>query len=264
VLGNDAWILRSVFQWGGLLLFLALEVAAPYRPSTVSKVRRWGINLALLAGNGVVLTLVAAPLTLAAVGYAEGQRAGLLYLLPAGPWLRGVVAVIFLDFVLYVWHLLNHEMPTLWRFHRVHHSDLNMDVSTAGRFHLGELAVSALIKIGLVYFLGTTLWELTIFETLLVLSAQFQHSSVRVPMAFERVFWLLFVPPSMHRIHHSVVIRDRNTNYGTIFSVWDRLFGTFRTGVDQGGIRIGVGAYSSPEKLGIRDLLSMPFTRLVP
>jgi sterol desaturase/sphingolipid hydroxylase (fatty acid hydroxylase superfamily) len=261
---NEALLLRTAFQWGGLLFLLAWEAAAPYRPSTVSKLRRWFINLPLSLGNGIVLALIFAPLTLAAVVHVREHRAGVLELLGAGPWLRGIVAVGFLDLILYVWHLLNHEMPTLWRFHRVHHSDLNMDVSTAGRFHLGELAISSVIKIGLVFFLGITLWELLAFESLLVLAAQFQHSSVRVSPSFEQVFWVLFVPPSMHRIHHSVVIRERNTNYGTILSVWDRIFGTLRTDVDQSGIRIGVGAYSRPEKLGIVALLGMPFTPPVP
>jgi len=158
-------------------------------------------------------------------------------------------------------HLLNHEVPFLWRFHRVHHSDLNMDVSTATRFHIGELAISRVIKISLVFFIGATLLGVLIFESALVLCAQFHHSSLAVPSWFEKISWVFFVPPSMHRIHHSAVIRERNTNYGTIFSTWDRAIGTLLKEVDQTRIRIGVGAYQRPEKLGFRHLLVMPFTR---
>jgi sterol desaturase/sphingolipid hydroxylase (fatty acid hydroxylase superfamily) len=257
-------LIRFAAQGAGLLFFLALEAVAPYRPSTVSKVKRWATNLLLAVANGIVLSLTFGYWHSDALSYVQEQRVGLLNLLGFAPWVRAVVAVAFLDFMIYVLHLLNHEMPLLWRFHRVHHSDLNMDVSTAGRFHVGELAVSSAVKLGSVFFLGITLWELVAFETLLVLTAQFQHSSVRLPYRFERAVWVLFVPPSMHRIHHSVILRERNTNYGTIFSLWDRLLGTLRADVDQNGIRIGMGAYPDPEKLRLAPLLGMPFTKPVP
>jgi sterol desaturase/sphingolipid hydroxylase (fatty acid hydroxylase superfamily) len=163
--------------------------------------------------------------------------------------------------MLYVWHLLNHEIPFFWRFHRVHHSDLNMDVSTATRFHIGELAMSAVIKICLIYFIGANLISVILFESLLVLAAQFQHSSLNVPESLEKVFWIFFVPPSMHRIHHSVKIQERDTNYGTILSVWDRLLSTLLKDIPQETIIIGVGPYREPEKLGLPHLLFMPFTR---
>ncbi len=168
-----------------------------------------------------------------------------------------------MDLIIYIWHLLNHEMPFLWRFHRVHHSDLNMDVSTATRFHVVELAISAVIKISIIFFLGAGPLAVMIFESTLVLCAQFTHSSLKVPRWFEILYWILFVPPSMHRIHHSVVIKERDTNYGTIFSIWDRILGTLLTGVSQDKIRIGIGAYAKPEKLNFHQLLVMPFTRQV-
>jgi sterol desaturase/sphingolipid hydroxylase (fatty acid hydroxylase superfamily) len=136
-----------------------------------------------------------------------------------------------------------------------------MDVSTATRFHIGELAISAVIKISLIYFIGANLISVIIFESLLVLSAQFQHSSLNVPESFERFFWIFFVPPSMHRIHHSVKIHERDTNYGTILSVWDRLLGTLLKDIPQEAIVIGVGAYRESEKLGLPNLMLMPFTR---
>ena len=138
-----------------------------------------------------------------------------------------------------------------------------MDVSTATRFHFGELAVSAIIKISLIFFLGAGFPGVLIFESGVVLCAQFHHSSLKVPKWFETIFWPLFVPPSMHRIHHSVIIKERDANYGTMFSLWDRIFGTLLTNVDQAGIRIGVGDWQKPDKLNFLQLIVMPFTRAV-
>ena len=123
--------------------------------------------------------------------------------------------------------------------------------------------MSAVIKIGLIFFLGADLLGVMVYEILVVATSQFHHGSFKVPSWFEDVYWVLFVPPSMHRIHHSVVIKERNTNYGTIFSVWDRLLGTLLRDIDQKRIRIGVGAYNRAEKLHFPHLLAMPFTRPV-
>lgn len=248
---------------GGLLVFFLLELIMPYRPSTVSKFKRWLINLGMTAFNRVVLMLLFSTAAVQTASYVTRNDIGVLNLLSLPGWLKVLTTLVFMDFTLYVWHFLNHEMPFLWRFHRVHHTDLNMDVSTATRFHLGELAISSVIRISLIYFLGADLLGIVVFESALLLCAQFHHSSLRVPVWFERIFWILFVPPSMHRIHHSVVIKERNTNYGTIFSVWDRFLGTMHDDVDQVRIRIGVGAYPDEKKLGLGRLLVMPFTQSV-
>ena len=237
-----------------------LELLAPYRQSTVSKVKRWINNVALTAFNSLVLQLLFAGAVVRTAMYVTSHHLGVLNMVEAPSWAKLLATVIFMDLMLYVWHLLNHEVPFLWRFHRVHHSDLNMDVSTATRFHIGELAMSAVIKISLVFFLGATPLGVLIFESALVLCAQFHHSSLKVSRWFEAIFWILFVPPSMHRIHHSVIIKERNTNYGTIFSTWDRWLGTLLTDVDQKKLRIGVGAYQKPDKLNFNHLLVMPFT----
>jgi sterol desaturase/sphingolipid hydroxylase (fatty acid hydroxylase superfamily) len=254
-------IIRGLVFWGGLLLFLGLERIIPYRSSSVSKPKRWLNNLGLGIFNSIVLNLLFASLILKTTGYVNAHKIGLLNQWPLPYWGKTLATVVFFDFILYVWHLLNHVMPFFWRFHRVHHSDLNMDVSTASRFHIGELAISAVIRIGLIFFLGADLIGVALFESLVVLTSQFHHSSLTVPAWFERYYWILFVPPSMHRIHHSVVINERNTNYGTIFSLWDRGLETLLRGVDQARIRIGMGAYRRPERLSLHHLMIMPFTR---
>ena len=255
---------RLAIFLGGLLFFLALELAMPYRPPTVSKPKRWLTNLVLAGINSLVLGLVfqGAPLLVAA--YVSQAQIGLLHLFSAPYWLKFLLTLAFLDFMLYVWHLLNHEVPFFWRFHVVHHTDLNMDVSTATRFHLGELAISTVIKAGLVYLLGADVYMVIGFEILLVLAAQVHHSSFRAPVWLEALMRPFLVPPSMHRVHHSVRIKERNTNYGTIFSIWDRMLGTLLRDVDQNGIIIGVGGYFDESKLGLGGLVLMPGKKYVP
>jgi sterol desaturase/sphingolipid hydroxylase (fatty acid hydroxylase superfamily) len=252
--------IRLLLFCTAIIFFLVLELIRPYRANSVSKLKRWINNIALTLFNSLLLQLVFSSAIVGTAVYVQSHKLGVLNMVEIPPWLKVFVTVAFMDFMLYVWHLLNHEMPFLWRFHRVHHSDLNMDVTTATRFHFGELAVSAVIKISIIFFLGASTLAVLVFESLLVLCAQFQHSSLKVPKWFEATFWILFVPPSMHRIHHSVIIKERNTNYGTIFSLWDRILGTLLSNVNQGNIRIGVGAYRKPDKLNFHQLLAMPFT----
>jgi sterol desaturase/sphingolipid hydroxylase (fatty acid hydroxylase superfamily) len=255
--------INLIFFWGGLAVYLLLERLIPYRPASVSKPKRWLDNIGLAVFNGLLLNLLFAVPIFQTAEYVTRNHLGVFNLVDLPGGLRIVITVAFLDFMLYVWHFLNHEMPFFWRFHRVHHSDLNLDASTASRFHLGELAISAVIKLSLIFFLGAELVGLILFEVLVVLTSQFQHSNIRTPEWFDKIWLIFFVPPSMHRIHHSVVINERNTNYGTILSLWDKGLGTFLYGLDQARIKIGVGAYPQAEKVRFPHLLTMPFTKAV-
>jgi sterol desaturase/sphingolipid hydroxylase (fatty acid hydroxylase superfamily) len=263
VLNISESLIKFLLFWGVLLFFLSLELLVPYRPSSVSKIKRWINNLALTLFNSILINLIFSTAIVLTATYVQTYKMGVLNMVQAPMWLKILVTVAFMDFMLYVWHLLNHEMPLLWRFHRVHHSDINMDVSTATRFHIGELTISAVIKLSLILFLGASPMGVLIFESVLVLCAQFHHSSLKVPEWFETLWWIFFVPPSMHRIHHSVIIKERDTNYGTIFSLWDRFLGTLLTNIDQAKIFIGVGAYQKPDKLNFHQLLAMPFIKPV-
>ena len=260
---SEIVLLRGLISWGGFVLFLVFELIRPYRPPSISKKNRLITNVSLTVMNSFILTILFATATVNTALHVSANHLGLLNMISLPLWLKAFFVVLFMDFMLYVWHLLNHEVPLLWRFHRVHHSDLNMDVSTATRFHIGELAISAVLKIGIIYFIGADLLSVFIFESLLVLTAQFQHSSLAASSWFEKAFWVLLVPPSMHRIHHSVKIAERDTNYGTILSVWDRMLGTLLRDVDQEKIVIGVGPYREQERLKLHHLLVMPFTRAI-
>lgn len=258
-----ASLIRLVFFGAGLAFFLAMELIRPYRPSTVGKPGRWFINLGITGINSLILALVVSQGVLGMAAYVSAGKTGFLNAVPGPYWLKVVIGVAVMDFIIYVWHLLNHVVPLLWRFHRVHHTDLNMDVSTATRFHIGELGISVLIKLAVIYAVGMDVLMVLLFETLVILAAQFHHSTMRVSPRFEALWWLLFVPPSMHRIHHSVKIAERNSNYGGILSLWDRIMGTMVTAVDQDRIKIGVGGHYDASKLGLGRLLVMPFARYV-
>jgi len=252
--------IQGLIFLAGFLLFLTGELIHPYRAPTVAKAERLVINILLTVLNSALIYLLFSVPTADTALFVTENRVGLLHSLNLPPWSHFFLTLILMDFTLYLWHLLNHIVPLLWRFHRVHHSDLNMDVSTASRFHAGELLISGVIKIGIIYSLGAHPAGLAVFESLVVLTAQFHHSSLKVPEWFEKIYRLFFVPPSMHRIHHSVKIRERNRNYGTIFSLWDRILGTFLSGIDQDKIVIGIGVYRNPQQLSLSYLLRMPFT----
>jgi len=254
-------IVKPLLYWGGVVVFLLLELRCSYRPDTVSRRGRWLTNLPLSIINGVLYhVLFAGAITMLLVATGRNEH-GLLNLMAMPLVLRVTLGVLLLDFSIYLWHLLNHVLPILWRFHRVHHSDMNMDVSTANRFHFGEILLSGLVRLAVIHLFGIPLLSYLLFEILVNLSIQFHHSSIRVNYRFERVWALLFVPPFLHRIHHSVKIRERDANYGVILSVWDRLLGTLVTDVDQEGIVIGIGSHRDFSKLGFWRLLLLPFSR---
>lgn len=248
----------------GMAFFLGIELTSSYRPPSVSKARRWLINLPLAMLNGSIYLLLFGGAIALLLHQAAEEQLGLLNAWPLPYWLQLLAGVLILDFFIWLWHLLNHVVPLLWRFHRVHHSDLNMDVSTASRFHLGEILLSGLVRLAVIYTFGIPLAAYLLFEVLVNLSIQFHHSSLRINPIFERFWALLLVPPFLHRVHHSVKIKERDSNYGVIFSLWDRLFGTLRTRVEQESIVIGIGSHRDFQRLGLFGLLAMPFTRQTP
>src|SRR5512134_109820 len=189
---SEIVLFRGSISWTGFILLLVFELIWPYRQPSVSKKNRLITNVSLTVINGFILTVLFASATVNTALYVSANHLGLLNMTGLPLWPKAFAAVVVMDLTFYVWHLLNHEVPLFWRFHRVHHSDLNMDVSTATRFHIGELSISAVIKIGVIYFIGADLLSVFIFESLLVLTAQFQHSSLNVPEAFERFFWIFF------------------------------------------------------------------------
>lgn len=261
-INENGFLLGILLYWGVLLLFLFLEMAAAYRKPTVSKSRRWLTNISLSIFNSSIYHLLYSAVILTLLQWVALNNWGVLNLFDLPFWIKSLSGLLVLDFTIYLWHVMNHRIPFLWRFHRVHHSDLNMDVSTSNRFHVGEFLMSGLVRILVIYTFGIDLFTYILFHILVNLSTQFHHSSLTIPGLVDRLWRILFIPPSLHRVHHSNIRDEHDSNYGVIFSLWDRIMGTLRRDVEQESIEIGLKYYTDFKHLGFFRLMIMPFTRL--
>ena len=248
---------------GGALLavLFVAEERWPLRARVEPKLVRWARNLAFIAIGGAALAFTYRPLVLGALARSASADFGLLHRLTLPPWLAVVAAIVLLDATLWVWHVMNHRLPLLWRFHASHHADLDLDASTAVRFHFGELLLSVPYRAGQVALIGVDVGTLFLWETLLLGFTIFHHSNLRLPIAVERALRAAIVTPRLHGIHHSTVARELNSNFGTILTAWDRLLGTFRTGVPQARIQIGLAEIRDPHELGLVRALALSFGR---
>jgi sterol desaturase/sphingolipid hydroxylase (fatty acid hydroxylase superfamily) len=237
------------------------ELLAPRRPQVIGRATRWPGNLGIVALD-VALVRILFPTT--AVGLAllaESEGWGLLNAWPVPAWIAVPIAVIVLDLVIYLQHVLFHAVPALWKLHRMHHADLELDVTTGARFHPVEIILSMVIKLTAVAALGAPAVAVLIFEVLLNATAMFNHANARLPERVDRVLRWLVVTPDMHRVHHSVVMRETNSNFGFNMPWWDRLFGTYRDQPAAGHERmtIGVEELRDPTELRLDRMLTQPF-----
>lgn len=246
----------------GIFAAVALwEAVAPRRALKMSRTMRWANNLVLVALNTLLLRL-AFPLAaagMAAFGVANGW--GLLNHFEVPFWLAVPVAVIAMDFVIWLQHVMVHAVPALWRLHRVHHADLDYDVTTGARFHPIEIALSMLIKFATITVLGPPVLAVVIFEVLLNATAMFNHGNIQLPAALDRVLRWFVVTPDMHRVHHSVEDDETNSNFGFNLPWWDRLFGTYRAQPRAGheGMIIGIHGHTDPHEVARLDgMLMLP------
>ena len=266
---DEAWVRLSVFAIV-FALVACLELLRPKRKLRARKDRRWLTNLAIVALDSLIvrgMAMLSVPLAaLAAAYYAEGHDIGLLNMLDAPLWLNVLVTVVVLDFAIWLQHVIFHKFPILWRLHQVHHADTDIDVSTALRFHPIEIAASMLWKIICVMALGASAAGVLLFEIILNACAMFSHANLDLPAKLDQIVRKLIVTPDMHRIHHSVLRREHDSNYGFNLSIWDRLFRTYRDQPEAGhrDMTIGLPPYQSeaPTRLGWSLLL--PFQRLPP
>jgi sterol desaturase/sphingolipid hydroxylase (fatty acid hydroxylase superfamily) len=250
---------------GVLALMAALEAWVPRRVRSLDRSRRWPTNLGLTVLNTLALRGLAIALPLLAIGAAldaEAQGWGLFNRLDWPAWVELVLSVLILDLAIWAQHLVTHKVPLFWRFHRVHHADRDMDVTTGFRFHPVEILASMGLKIGLVYLLGPAALAVLVFEILLSATALFSHSNLALPAPVDRVLRLVLVTPDMHRVHHSVHRAEHDSNYGFCLSLWDRIFRTYvpepKAGHD--GITVGLQWQDDrPARLGW--LLALPFFR---
>lgn len=258
-----AWLSGSLVV-GALGLLCLLERRRPLRREVEPKLRRNARNLGVAGLAAASLQLFEGNLIEPLTTLVERRSWGILKLVRLPTWLEVTLAVILMDYTLYLWHVLMHRLPFLWRFHIAHHADLDLDASTAFRFHFGEIAISASWRAGQVVLIGVSPLSLSVWQTLLMLSALFHHSNLRLPVEVERKLNCVLVTPRMHGIHHSIVDEETNSNWSSGLTVWDWLHGTLRLNVPQDRITIGVPAYREPEEVNLVDVLRMPFVEQRP
>lgn len=253
--------LRPWLSFGLLALLLLWETAAPFFafPGGRGRLVHAGRNLLLGLGNGLVIALVFAGLWMAAIQASEAHGFGLLHQVAWPPLVETILALLLLDLWTYFWHRLNHRVPLFWRFHRVHHSDPHMDVTTANRFHLGEIVFSSLLRLPLLYLLGVGMGQLALYEILLFAVVQFHHANISIGPRGDRILSWFLVTPYLHKVHHSSWQPETDSNYSSLLPVWDRLFGTLRFPERPGSLRLGLDEFTAPETQTLPGLLATPF-----
>jgi sterol desaturase/sphingolipid hydroxylase (fatty acid hydroxylase superfamily) len=261
ILFTNEPLIRLAFFLGILVLMIAWEFAAPRRRQTVSRWVRWPNNLAVVVLNTVFLRIL---FPTAAVGWAlvgEERAWGLLNNLNTPRWAAVMLSLALLDLAIYLQHVLFHAVPVLWRLHRMHHADLGFDVTTGTRFHPLEMLLSMLIKLTVIAALGPPAVAVLIFEILLNATSMFNHANVRIPPGIDQVLRWLVVTPDMHRVHHSVIPAETNSNFGFNLPWWDRLCGTYRAQPAAGheGMTIGIEQFRTVRELWLDRMLLRPF-----
>ena len=242
------------------LLFL-LERFFPLRKAMRFLLARLAVNIAISALTFVTAAGLVQPVARWALRWSAQESIGLIHLVALPQWAEFALSFLLMDLAFYYWHLANHRAPFLWRFHNVHHVDPDLDVSTAFRFHFGEIAFTSAFTLVQVSAIGLSVWAFAIYQLAFQAEVLFHHSNLRLPIGFERLLSKIIVTPRMHGIHHSQVRRENNSNFGTVFTFWDRLHRTLGLNIPQSEIIVGVPAYSLPDDNRVGTALLMPFRK---
>ncbi len=259
-------MIKSIFDSYGtpiliglfIILFI-LETKFQLRKRVQNRWKRIIINFIVSIPAFVLLRLLFIPAMIWLAVKNQQWQFGLNYLYYLPPWIESVVAFILLDYSNYIWHILLHKLPFMWRFHLVHHTDLDLDISTAFRFHFGEMIASVLFRGAAVILVGASPAIVLIYEIAFEAASQFHHSNTKLPFWLEKTLNILIVTPRMHGIHHSIIKKETDSNYSIIFSFWDRIHKTVRLNIHQKEIVTGVPAYADEKELTIGNLLKLPF-----
>ncbi|MBD0288214.1 MAG: sterol desaturase family protein [Flavisolibacter sp.] len=264
-------MIHSVFDLKGVpilcILFLVLflfESRFPLRKRVQSRWKRITINTIVSIPAFTLLRFLFLPLMVWLAYKNQTWHLGLNHIYSLPPVVEGAIAFILLDYTNYLWHVLNHKLPALWRFHLVHHTDLDLDLTTAIRFHFGEIIGSVFFRGACTVLTGISPVAVLIYEIVFEAATQFHHSNWKLPFRIEQALNKVIVTPRMHGIHHSMIRNETDSNYAVIFSFWDRLHRTIRLNIHQHSLVTGVPAYSNPDELTVKHLLTMPFTRIRP
>jgi sterol desaturase/sphingolipid hydroxylase (fatty acid hydroxylase superfamily) len=251
---------RPWIALGVLVALLLWETASPFfpLPKGRERVRHGFRNVLLGILNAAVTTLIFVGLWWTAAAWAESRSFGLLHWLDLPAWAGWLVAILAFDAWTYYWHRINHRIPFLWRFHRVHHSDPHMDVTTANRFHIGEIVLSSVLRIPLIILLGASIGQLALYELLMFAVVQFHHANIGVSEKWDRVLRIFIVTPYMHKVHHSRWRPETDSNYSSLLSIWDRIFRSFRINEKPDTIRLGLDEFDAPKDQTLPGMLKTP------
>ncbi len=255
--------LRLLVFAGLLMVFMGLEAIFPRKTRSQPRAARWRTNFAIILIDSLIVRLMGPLIAVSAAIFAASQGWGLFNILNAPVWLESLGVLIVLDFAIYVQHVVFHRVPLFWRFHKMHHADRDIDVTTALRFHPLEIVVSMLYKGLVIFVLGPSVLVVIIFEIILNAMAMFNHANLRLPLGLDKALRDLIVTPDMHRVHHSVLQCETHSNFGFNLSIWDRIFRTYKAEPKNGhdGMTIGLSEYQSGLPSKLLWSLKLPFNR---
>lgn len=251
--------LSGILTVGAFAALYVFEKKRPLRGQIQQKEKSTLRNLAIASTAGAAINFLEKPVAAKLTKFVEEKNFGILKIFKLPKALETALAVILLDYTLYLWHVLTHRLPFLWRFHQVHHADLDLTASTAIRFHFGEMTISVIFRAGQILLIGVSPKALEIWQNLLILSVLFHHSNIDLPKKFEEKLEKIIVTPRLHGIHHSEKKEEMDSNWSSGLSVWDYLHGTFRNDVPQNEIRIGVSGFDSEQDVTLGKMLIEPF-----
>lgn len=253
-------LIRISFFLGILVAMAAWEVAAPRRRREIPRLLRWTSNLGVVVVDTILVRLTFPIVAVGLALLAEDRGWGLFNIFATSAWLAFLVSLLALDLAIYLQHVMFHAVPALWRLHRMHHADLEFDVTTGLRFHPAEILLSMGIKLAVVAALGPPAVAVLVFEVLLNATAMFNHSNIRIPLGLDRILRLIVVTPDMHRVHHSIHPSETNSNFGFNLPWWDRLLGTYRAQPREGheGMTIGIEQFRTHRDLWLDRMLIQP------
>jgi sterol desaturase/sphingolipid hydroxylase (fatty acid hydroxylase superfamily) len=253
--------IRLGFFFGIFILVAIWELMSPRRVLKTSKAVRWASNMGVVAVDTLTVRLVFPIIGIHVAFAAQEKGFGLLNVIDMPEWMALIIGILVLDLVVYLQHLMFHSVPLIWRLHMMHHADIDIDVTTGLRFHPIEIILSMVIKMTAIAALGPSVFTVILFEIILNGTAMFNHGNIKLPLSLDRYLRLLVVTPDMHRVHHSVTIRETNSNFGFNFPWWDRLFGTYRSQPVAGheGMTIGLAQFRDPKKNNFWHMMVLPF-----
>ncbi len=259
---------QVIVSLAGLIVLGVYESLHPfldfYQQKKNKRTKHFARNLVLGVVNAIVIVTLFSGLWLWATVWANEHNFGLFNWLDSfatnlPAWIRLLGVLLLFDLWMYLWHVINHKIPFFWRFHKVHHADPFMDVSTSTRFHIGEIVFSSAFRIGVLLLLGMHLWELLVYEIIAIAVIQFHHANIQIPKKVDRLLRRVIVTPSIHKVHHSNWQPETDSNFGTIFTFWDGLFRTLRVRTDFKHFSFGLEEYPPEKEQEVKDLFKMPF-----